>query len=471
MTLRHRLMLVYLLVVLLSAATVGAALFELQHAHAIMGDLRQWHEVVLNVQDLKGRWRPSSGDLPHSDLDLKGELARQFMLLGRIATGMETGEIRTGTGEYHVTEAVRAVLHDVYRKYDQWSSLPEAVKPKQTEIVEEALQRLWFTLQSELDKINFAADSQSIRMRVLLTFVVAITLIHIAAVGMLLKRWLLRPMEQLGRQVEALAHDEAPNEPLLQSPQEMASLASALDRARQSLGALRQQLLDSERLTTIGQMAAQLAHNLRNPLASIRAAAQLTGRQNAATESMQRRMADIVGSVDRLNRWVMGLMEVARRDPTSTQDADVVTALRQALEAVQEEVAAKELILQLDAPAEGLVCAHDPATLEHALIAMLVNAVETSPLGGKLGVQVAYVVKNPSAVCRITVTDEGAGLPTDDPERIFEFSYTTKQSGLGLGLALARQALHRQGGSTHARNNPGGGASVYIELPVRPEAE
>ena len=60
----------------------------------------------------------------------------------------------------------------------------------------------------------------------------------------------------------------------------------------------------------------------------------------------------------------------------------------------------------------------------------------------------------------------GSGLPRDEPERIFEFSYSTKQRGMGLGLALARQALQRQGGSAHAFNNEHGGATVYIELPV-----
>jgi len=100
------------------------------------------------------------------------------------------------------------------------------------------------------------------------------------------------------------------------------------------------------------------------------------------------------------------------------------------------------------------------------LVAMLVNAVEASPLGGTIGVSVAQVEDAQLAVCRISVSDEGTGLPSDCPERIFEFSYSTKQKGMGLGLALARQALKRQGGTIHAINNPENGATICVELPI-----
>jgi len=168
------------------------------------------------------------------------------------------------------------------------------------------------------------------------------------------------------------------------------------------------------------------------------------------------------------------VMEVARRDPTLTRDIDVVPTVQRAIDGVQEELAAKELRLSFDAPAAGMICAHDPTTLEHALIAMLVNAVEASPLGGQLHVEVASV-EMPSgsemmseSLCRISIRDHGRGFPVDHLERIFEFSFTTKQSGMGLGLALARQSLKRQGGNTGASNHPDGGAVVTIELPIRP---
>ncbi|HOA73083.1 MAG TPA: HAMP domain-containing sensor histidine kinase [Phycisphaerae bacterium] len=470
MTLRHRLLLVYLIVVFLSAATVGVAIFELNHAHTIMSDLQAWNGLMLKFEKLKQRWPPPP-DVPPEELeyyDLKSELVHLFRFLA--AAPPDDTESETLVVPRELANQVRAKLNDVYRACDQWERLPADQREPQSDAVRRALDGVRVILESELSTLNLKADTQSIRTRILLVIVGFLMLLHVVTIGSLLRRWLLWPMERLNRQVEALARDEAPSEPLLTSPREMARLALALDRARQSLGMLRQQLLDAERLTVIGQMAAQLAHNLRNPLANIRAAAQLTLRQTDNTDRLKERMTDIMVSVDRLNRWVMGLMEIARRDPTLTKTVDVVPTVQEAIQAVAGELAPKELVLTTDVPREGLVCAHDPATLEHALVAMLVNAIEASPLGGTIQVRVEPVEYSSGiSVCRISVIDQGMGLPPDCPDRIFEFSYSTKQRGMGLGLALARQALKRQGGNTQAFNNPDGGATVCVELPRQRE--
>jgi signal transduction histidine kinase len=156
---------------------------------------------------------------------------------------------------------------------------------------------------------------------------------------------------------------------------------------------------------------------------------------------------------------------------------DVVPTLYRVRDAVKSDLSAKEVRLTLTVPTEGLSCAHDPATLEHALLAMVVNAIEASPLGGEIELRAEQGTARPQngaverrdsniKVCRISVYDRGIGLPMDQPEKVFDFSYSTKQKGMGLGLALARQALQRQGGVAHAENNPEGGAHVFVELPL-----
>jgi two-component system, NtrC family, sensor kinase len=458
MTLRHRLLLVYGIVVLLSIATVAMALFELDQARRVYGALQNWSEIVLAAQKLHDVFHASEPPSRAQLNTLFEEVPSQYRKL-------------VDASYYLNVDLALKTLNEVHRELAQLLKGSEgaASQPSITDALagaRRAVDLYAMIVEPELYTLREEANNQEWRKEALLAIVITLTTFHIFVIGWLLKRWLLRPMEQLNRQVEALARDEPPPEPLLRQPREMANLAAALDRARQSLGTLRQQLLDSERLTTIGQLAAQLAHNLRNPLASIRATAQMASRGEDLDAATRERMRQILASVDRLNQWVAGLMEAARREPTAIVSSDVTPILHRIRELLAPELEAKELTLAIDLPQEGLVCAHDPATLEHALVAMVVNAIEASPLGGRITVLGRRLQRNGSDVCRVAVCDHGSGLPPDAPERIFEFSYSTKQRGMGLGLALARQALQRQGGATGAENNQEGGATVYVELPA-----
>ncbi len=466
MTLRFRLLLVYLMVVLLGAATVMVAIYESEHARRIYGALQPWNDMALSAERLNTMLSSPGGPVsPEAQDEFTSILTAQFRKLSEV-------------DEYRNVEEIRSALDSLYTRYRRWQALPADQRAEEIAGLRGAEKRYLQLVEAVLAELQRDKNRQETRKRVLLAVEICLTVLYVVVIGTLLRRWLLRPMEQLNRQVSALARDEPPPEPLLTAPQEMANLAQALEHARQSLDRARQQLIESERLTTIGQVAAQLAHNLRNPLASIRAAAQFSARHEPEGSSMRPRMQEIIASVDRMNRWIAGLMEVANAGPSPVQPADVVPTLRRVAEAIAPELATKDLKLLLDVPPEGLVCVHDPATLEHALVAMVVNAIEASPLGADILLKAERLSPCPSASggdpeprCRISVCDRGSGLPVAEPERIFEFSYSTKQRGMGLGLALARQALKRQGGSAHAMNNPAGGATVYVEVPLTDSTE
>lgn len=474
MSLRYRLLLVYLIVVLLTAATVAVALLELRHSSRIIADLQHWHEAVLRVERLRTAFeREALSPLgvspvpPPEGLDFEKLLAETRNLLD--------------------FDLARWHLQVVARDYREWQELARrsATRPAnattppvesagsspveedplsaQTGVVRRTLQRTVWFLEGKQTEVMNEANEQTSRTMAMLNVVLALLALHVLTVGWLFGRWVLVPMARLNRQVEALAHDLPPDEPLLTAPPEMANLAGALDRARISLGEMRHRLVESERLTAVGQFAAQLAHNLRNPLASIRALAQVVSRHDAGDGRIRDRMAEIIASVDRLNRWIGSLMEVVRQEATTLQMADVMPVIHRVHEALSAELSSKDLTWRVDAPTGRVMCLHSPETLEHALVAMAVNAVEASPVGGRITVRVE---QTPEKACRISVTDDGPGLPRDNPEIIFDSSYSTKERGLGLGLSLMRLALARQGGTTGAMNNPDGGAVVFIELPM-----
>lgn len=474
MSLRYRLLLVYLIVVLLTAATVAVALLELRHSSRIIADLEHWQEAVLRVERLRTAFERealspfgASPVPPPEGLGFEKLLAETRNLLD--------------------FDLARWHLQVVARDYREWQELarrsatrpanattpvaetapssPAEEDPLSTQagIVRGTLQRTVWFLEGKQTEVMNEANEQTSRTMAMLNIVLALLALHVLMVGWLFSRWVLVPMARLNRQVEALAHDLPPDEPLLTAPPEMANLARALDRARISLGEMRNRLVESQRLTAVGQFAAQLAHNLRNPLASIRALAQVAARHDAGDGRIRDRMAEIIASVDRLNRWIGSLMEVVRQETATLRVADVLPVIHRVHEALSAELSSKDLTWRVEAPAGGLVCLHNPDTLEHALVAMTVNAIEASPVGGQITIKAEQTTNE---TCRISVMDRGPGLPQDDPEIIFDSSYSTKERGLGLGLSLMRLALARQGGTTGAMNNPDGGAVVFIELPM-----
>ncbi len=317
MTLRHRLLLVNAIVVLLSVATVAVAVFELEHARRVSAALQLWNDLVLNAQKLHSFFPPERRPAPGVD-DFLSTVQRGYISLSNATP-------------YVDVDWQREALSAAKRSYQQWL---EAPSDDAAEDVRRALDLYSKLTEERLSSLKQEDAQQSVRRYVLLFVFGGLVFLHVAIVGSLLRRWLLLPMEQLNRQVEALGRDQPPAEPLLDSPQEMARLAQALDQARTSLGSLRQQLIEAERLTTIGQLAAQLAHNLRNPLASIRAAAQVSLRAAEAEAPSHSRMEEIMASVDRMNQWIAGLMECARREPTPTRNQDVVPTLERVRDAL-----------------------------------------------------------------------------------------------------------------------------------------
>ncbi len=471
MTLRRRLLLVYLIIVVLSSTTVGIAVNELLYSRQVVEDLERWQDIMLNVEKLRTAFArdllrtPSSqpASRPAADEEFIDNEEEDFTTL--------IGAVRKAYRPYPDFLDAHVTMSRLQAAYNEWRQSALAGGTGRAERARNAnvlLDLLMGQIDAQRKALTQSAYAQSQRTLTLLVLAIALTVIHLGIVGAILRRWLLRPMEQLGRQVASLGRDEPPPEPLLDSPAELADLAQAMEQARLSLEELRQRLVESERMTTVGQLAAQLAHNLRNPLASIRAAAQVAARRGNVDDYARARLDEIVAAADRLARWVAGLTEFARPRSASLEPHDIVPLLHQIRDSVAAELSAKDLSLQITAPAEGMFVQCELQSLEQALFAAVVNAIEASTIGGRIVVLAESQGGGESkgCNCRISVIDEGCGLPEGPPDQVFELNFTTKATGMGLGLALARQAIQRQGGTVTARPNPAGGAIVEFQLPI-----
>ncbi|MFZ5799342.1 MAG: ATP-binding protein [Desulfobulbaceae bacterium] len=224
---------------------------------------------------------------------------------------------------------------------------------------------------------------------------------------------------------------------------------------------LQASLQKQEKLAAIGNLAAGVAHEVRNPLSSIKGYA--TYFASLFEEGSERKKAAEVMSaeVERLNRVISELLEIARPSDIKPKATDVSFLLASSLRLVQQEAETAGVRLKTDI-SEGLPpFALDPDRLTQALLNLYINAIQAMPTGGQLAVS---AVEN-AAGLEITVSDSGAGIRPEEVGKIFDPYYTTKNTGTGLGLAVVQKVVEAHGGAIQVRSEPGRGTSFTITLP------
>lgn len=223
---------------------------------------------------------------------------------------------------------------------------------------------------------------------------------------------------------------------------------------------LRDKLARSERLAEIGELSSTVAHEIRNPLSSIRGLAQLLS--GKVPEEQGSMMEIIVQEVDRLNRVVSGLLSYARQENLQLREWEIGNILEHVKVLAEGDAKLKNVKLEAEAVPKDLHWFIDRDMLIQALLNLVMNAIEASTAGQT--VRLSATAEDGSLTFR--VTDEGAGVP-EDSERLFSLFETTKESGTGLGLPLVRKVAQLHGGSAAIHRGTGRGSEATMWLPKR----
>lgn len=218
-------------------------------------------------------------------------------------------------------------------------------------------------------------------------------------------------------------------------------------------------------LAAVGRLAATIAHELRNPLSSIRASAQHLRSEHADDPTLCEFLNIIISEVDVMNTKTSEFLRFARPVEPVFQQVDLQELIDSTASFMKPYIGEQQIHIETDVPVPLLIQA-DPTQLKEALRNLIINAVQAMPGGGTL-----YLSAFPASddtVC-ITVKDTGEGIAPEHLERIFTPFYTTKAKGTGLGLAIVQKIIESHRGSIEVRSEVGVGTEVRITLPVHPE--
>lgn len=239
-----------------------------------------------------------------------------------------------------------------------------------------------------------------------------------------------------------------------------------LMRDLQEIETLEEKVKRSERLASLGQMAAGIAHEIRNPLGSIKGLAQYFARKFEQEPEEQKYAEAIIGESDRLNRVIRDLLNFARPQEPTYQSCDVMEIINHALALVKADLEAKQIAVERTGEASVPTFDADPDLLAQALMNLFLNAIEAMNESGRLSIRCRYHESNQKV--EIEITDNGTGIPPSDLPKVFDPFFTSKKGGTGLGLALVLRIIENHGGSIDVRSQVGEGTNFTILLPKKP---
>lgn len=286
----------------------------------------------------------------------------------------------------------------------------------------------------------------------------ALSLAGVFGVFRAAKRLIYLPMQRLRRSLalRAPASDSRIPE---EGPVETREIAAGINELFERISAQRRQSLT---------FLAAVAHDLRNPMSSLRTAAQLAGNQSDP-EKQQERLKLILRQVDRMNRLVEDLLDVTRvqsgQFSVNVEEGDVREVVRDAVALFSETSPGHALRITL--PGDPVLVRHDPARLSQVLSNLISNAIKYSPDGGE--VEVRLLRRDSQAV--LEVSDTGLGIPPNERESIFEPFRRSGGArgeipGVGLGLSVARRLVRAQGGEIELESEQGVGSTFRVVMPL-----
>lgn len=231
-----------------------------------------------------------------------------------------------------------------------------------------------------------------------------------------------------------------------------------------SIKQMEERVRQADRLAAVGRLAANIAHEIRNPLASLSGAIETLARDLPPDPGRSRLLEIVLGESERLNHIIRDFLEYARPAPLTPLDVNLAETLEQVLTLLEHRASPGTLKIVREF-ADTLPARADPQQIRQALWNLCINAVESMPDGGELRVGGKQLASADAGPLQLWISDTGQGIGEQDLPHIFEPFYSTKSAGSGIGLALVYRVVQEHGGHIEVRSRAGAGTTFTLMLP------
>jgi signal transduction histidine kinase len=218
----------------------------------------------------------------------------------------------------------------------------------------------------------------------------------------------------------------------------------------------------AEHLATIGELAAGLAHEIRNPLAGIAGVVEVMGRELPQESSSRAVLPEVQGEIHHIQTILNDLLAYARPRPPEFRPADLNATIEQAVFLARQQVRTKPIEISFEPQGNLPEVVHDPVLIQQVVLNLVLNGIQAIPNQGKIEI----IARREGEFAVVRISDTGRGIASDSLSKIFKPFFTTRKEGTGLGLSLAKGIVESHKGKIEVRSEPGRGAQFEVWLPI-----
>jgi signal transduction histidine kinase len=327
------------------------------------------------------------------------------------------------------------------------------------------------------DELSQTATARRIRVRNIVLAGRSVASFLVSALGIAFGWWTANRLKKSVTQIQVTLHEPSTSIPgdlgtvqvrggdeLVSIRKQVELVVDRLRRTGEELRSAQDEVLRSERLAAIGGLAAGVAHELRNPLTSVKLLLQHSASRGGDAIVAAPRVALILDEIDRMEATIQGLLDFSRPAQPQRKLHDLRETIERAMHLVEGRAEKQRVETELTLGMDPLWVNGDPQLLHQVFVNLLINGIEAMPEGGCLSV---ILVSDPEGgEVEVEIVDTGEGIPAELLPRLFEPFATAKERGTGLGLAVSRRIIEQHSGAIAVRPNSPRGTVFQVTLPA-----